>query len=75
MIRLIALAGFALAVTTASQAMTRAPLVQSSSLMTQVREGCGPGAIRTAAGCVARQDIRQTRRCLRWTGGICAQYQ
>jgi len=42
MIRLIAIAGFALAFATSAHAMTLAPL-QSDSVITQVREACGAG--------------------------------
>jgi len=43
MIRLIAVAGFALAVATSAQAMRPAPIPQSDGMITQVRFGCGPG--------------------------------
>ena len=60
MIRLIAIAGFALAFATSAHAMTLAPL-QSDSVITQVREACGAGRVRVNGVCVARTDIRQTR--------------
>ena len=75
MIRLIALVGFALVVATSSQAMTRAPLLQPDSLITQVRSGCGPGMVMVNGQCTARAAIRQARRCLRWTGSTCAAWQ
>jgi hypothetical protein len=75
MIRLIALVGFALAVATSSQAMTRAPLLQPDSLITQVREGCGPGMVMVNGQCTARAAVRQARRCLRWNGNACAAWQ
>ena len=74
MIKLIALAGLALTLTASAQAMTRAPL-QTDSLITQVREGCGPGEVRRAGICVARTTVRQERRCVRWTGTVCAVWQ
>jgi hypothetical protein len=78
MIRFIAIAAFALAFATSAHAMTLAPL-QPDSVITQVREGCGPGRIMVNGACVARTDIRQTRRavrrCLRWNGGVCAQWE
>src|SRR5215813_10331307 len=61
MIRLIAVAGLALALAPSAYAMPRAPL-QSDSLITQVREGCGPGRIRVNGICVARTTLRQVRR-------------
>jgi hypothetical protein len=43
MIRLIAVAGFALAVATSAQAMTPAPIPQPDGMITQVAAGCGAG--------------------------------
>src|SRR5215472_13082411 len=43
MIRLIAVAGFALAVATSAQGMTPAPIPQPDGIVTQVAFGCGPG--------------------------------
>jgi hypothetical protein len=74
MIRLIAAAGFALAVATSTQAMTRAPIYQPDSMITRVAWGCGPGRTMVNGVCVARATIRQNRRCVRWTGHVCAQY-
>jgi len=65
MITLIAVAGFALAVTTSAQAMTPAPIPQPDGMITQVRLGCGPGRTRVNGVCVARTTIRQTRRAVR----------
>ena len=65
MIRLIAVAGFALAVATSAQAMTPAPIPQSDGMITQVRLGCGVGRTMVAGHCVARTTIRQTRRAVR----------
>jgi hypothetical protein len=79
MIRLIAVAAFALAVATSAQAMTPAPLPQVDDMVTQVAVGCGPGRTRVNGVCVARTTVRQTRRavrrCVRWQGGACALYE
>jgi len=79
MIRLIAVAGFALAVATSAQAMTPALIHQPNSMITQVAAGCGPGRTMVNGVCVARTTIRQTRRavrrCVRWSGGTCALYE
>lgn len=79
MIRLIAVAGFALAVATSAQAMTPAPLQQPDEMVMTVREGCGPGRVRGPAGhCVARTTIRHARRaarrCLRREGSVCRRW-
>ena len=65
MIRLIAVAGFALAAATSAQAMTPAPIPQSDGMITQVRLGCGVGRTMVGGHCVARTTIRQTRRAVR----------
>ena len=65
MIRLIAVAGFALAVATSAQALSPAPLPQPDGMITQVRLGCGPGRTLVAGHCVARTTIRHTRRAIR----------
>ena len=75
MIRLIALVGFVLAAATSSQAMTRAPLLQPDSSITQVRFGCGPGMVVVNGQCTARAAVRQARRCIRWNGNACAAWQ
>ena len=74
MIRLIAVATFALAVATSAQAMSPAPLHQPNGLITQVREACGAGRVRINGVCVARTTKRQVRRCARWSGGACVRY-
>ena len=77
MIRLIAVAAFALAIATSAQAITRAPL-QSDGLITQVRQACGPGQVRIKGVCVLRTTTRQVRRghrrCAAWSEGFCVQY-
>lgn len=79
MIRLIAVAGFALAVATSAQAMTPAPIPQPDGMIMQVAAGCGPARTRVNGVCVARTTVRHTRRavrrCLRWQGGVCAHYE
>jgi hypothetical protein len=79
MLRLIAVAGFALFVATSAQAMTPAPPPQVGELVTRVAVGCGPGRTRVNGVCVARTTVRQTRRavrrCARWQGGTCALYE
>jgi hypothetical protein len=65
MLRLIAAAGFALAVASSAQAITPAPIPQPDDMITQVRLGCGPGRTRVGGVCVARTTIRHTRRMAR----------
>ena len=79
MLRLIAVAGFALLVATSASAMTPAPPPQVNEMVTRVAVGCGPGRTRVNGVCVARTTVRQTRRavrrCVRWQAGVCASYQ
>jgi hypothetical protein len=65
MLRLIAAAGFVVAVATSAQAITPAPIPQADGMVTQVRLGCGPFRTRVAGVCVARPTIRHTRRVVR----------
>ena len=65
MIRLIAVAGFALLVATSTQAMTPAPIPQPDGMVTQVALACGVGMTRVNGVCVARTAVRQTRRAVR----------
>jgi hypothetical protein len=65
MIRLIAAAGFVVALATSAQAITPAPLPQPDGMFTQVRFACGPGRTRVGGVCVARTTIRHTRRAVR----------
>jgi hypothetical protein len=62
MIRLIAAAGFVVAIATSAQALTPAPIPQPDGMITQIRLGCGPFRTRVNGVCVARSTIRQTRR-------------
>jgi hypothetical protein len=79
MIRLIAIAGFVLAITTSAQAFTPAPMPKPDGLITQVAAACGPGRTRVNGVCVARTTMRharrQVRRCVRWNAGVCARYE
>ena len=70
--RLIAFAVFALAITTSAQAMPVAPVHEADGIITQVAYGCGAGRTRVGGVCVARTTKRQVRRCVRWSGGVCA---
>ena len=75
MIRLITLAGFALALATSAQAMSPAPLHQPDGMTTQVAYGCGLGRTRVAGVCVARTTKRQVRRCAVWgVGNVCRRW-
>jgi hypothetical protein len=67
MIRLIAFAGFALAVTVPAQAMPVAPVHQPDSMITEVAAACGAGRTRVRGVCVARTTKRQARRAVRRT--------
>jgi len=78
MVRLIAVAGFVLALATSAQAIMPAPILQPDTMITEVAFGCGPGRTRVGGVCVARTTIRQTRRairrCVYWTGGVCGRW-
>jgi hypothetical protein len=65
MIRLIAVAGFALSVATSTQAMTPVLIPQPDGMITQVALACGIGRTRVNGVCVARTTVRQTRRAVR----------
>ena len=76
MIRLIAIAGFALVIATSAQAITPAPIPQlDDGMITPVAYGCGPFRTLVNGVCMARTTIRQARRqarrCVRWTGTAC----
>ena len=62
MIRLIAIAAFALAVATSAQAITLAPLHQSDNMITQVRQACGAGMHMINGRCVTTSARRHVRR-------------
>jgi hypothetical protein len=79
MLRLIAVAGFALTIATSAQGMTPAPLALPDGIVTQIAVGCGVGRTRINGVCVARTTVRharrEVRRCARWHGGACALYE
>jgi hypothetical protein len=75
MIRLIAVAAFALTVATPAQAMSPAPFPEPDSIATQVAFACGPGRTRVGGVCVARTTKRQVRRCAVWgAGNVCRRW-
>jgi hypothetical protein len=74
MIKLIAIAGLAFAITTSGQAMTRAPHLQPDSLVTPVIAGCGVGQTMVNGKCETRVEKRHNRRCLRWSGKTCEEF-
>ena len=75
MIRLIAFAAFAFAVTTSVQATPVAPIQEPDSMITQVVAGCGMGRTRVNDVCVSRAAKRHARRCVRrGGGGACAEW-
>ena len=65
MIRLIAVAGFALLFATSGQALTPAQSPQPDGMTTQIAAACGAGRTRVNGVCVARTTMRQTRRAVR----------
>jgi hypothetical protein len=65
MIRLITVAGLALAVATSTQAMTPAPIAGTNTIITQVALACGVGRTRLNGVCVARTTVRHARRVVR----------
>jgi hypothetical protein len=74
MIRIISLA-FVLALASSStQAMPLAATQQPDSMVTQVLAACGVGMTRVNGVCVSRHHKRQARRCARWNGTTCAQW-
>jgi hypothetical protein len=74
MIRIISVA-FVLALASSStQAMPLAATQQPDSMVTQVVAACGVGMTRVNGVCVSRHHKRQARRCARWNGTTCAQW-
>ena len=74
MIRLIAVAAFALAVATSAQAMSPVPLHQSDSMITKVRHECGAGYHMVNGSCHRTAVRRNAARCavgMRTVGGRC----
>ena len=64
-IKLIAVAGFALSIATPAQALTPAPFPEPEGMITQIAAACGAGRTRINGVCVARTTARQTRRAVR----------
>jgi hypothetical protein len=62
MIRLVAVAAFALALATSAQAMSPVPLHQSDGMITQVRHACGAGMHMVNGHCVTTSARRHVRR-------------
>jgi hypothetical protein len=74
MIRLIAVAVFALAAATSAQAMSPVPLHQRDGMVTQARVGrpLTPGSV---AGVHRRHVRRSVRRCAVWgPGHVCTRW-
>jgi len=74
MVKLIALAAITFVVTTSAQAMPRAVVQQSDSIVITVREACGAGMHRVNGVCIRTPARRQAARCaagLRYVGGRC----
>jgi hypothetical protein len=65
MIKLVAVAGFALSVATSAQALTPAPIPQPDRMITQIAAACGAGMTRVNGVCVSRTGVRHTRRAVR----------
>jgi hypothetical protein len=65
MIKMMAVAGFALSVATSTQAMTPAPMHQPNGMIKQVALACGVGRTRINGVCVARTAVRHVRRSAR----------
>jgi hypothetical protein len=79
MIRLIAIAAFALVVATSAEAMSPAPLHQSDGMITQIRRArpCyDPNQVRINGICQfwARHVPRAQHRCVEWNEGFCVEY-
>ena len=75
MIRLVAIAAFALAVATSAQAMSPVALHYADGIITQVREACGAGMHMVNGVCVTTPARRQARRCLVWGAGhVCRKW-
>jgi hypothetical protein len=75
MVRLIAIAAFALVVATSAQAMSPVPLHQPDGTITLVRHGCGAGMHMVNGHCRTTVARRQVRRCLVWGAGhVCRKW-
>lgn len=63
-----------MAMTSSTQAMTRAPVQQPDTMVTKVAEACGVGFQRVRGVCVRNSAVRTVRRCaagMRLVGGRC----
>ena len=79
MIRLIAVAAFALAVATSAEAMSPAPLHGPDGMITQIRQArrCeDPNQVRINGICEfwARHVPPARHRCVEWNEGFCVEY-
>ena len=88
MIRLIAIAGFALVVATSAEAMSPAPLHQSEGMITQIRQARQVRQARQARQCEDPNQIvingicmfwaehvpPARHRCVEWNEGFCVEY-
>ena len=73
MTKLVAVA-FVAAIASSAQAMPRAVVHQSDSIIVTVREACGAGMHRVNGVCIRTPARRQAARCaagLRYVGGRC----
>ena len=88
MIRLIAIAGFALVVATSAEALSPAPLHQSEGMITQIRQARQVRQARQARQCEDPNQIvingicmfwaehvpPARHRCVEWNEGFCVEY-
>jgi hypothetical protein len=79
MLRVLAAAGFVLALATSAEAIKPAPFHQPEDMIMQIAYGCGAGKTRVGSACVARTTTRHSRRasrairrCVGWHRGVCA---
>jgi hypothetical protein len=75
MTKTLAVVMFGLALASAAQAMPLASAHLPDGIITQARMGCGAGQVMVNGVCQSRAGMRQERRCARWTGSTCAQWQ
>ena len=71
----LAAAAFACALASTAQATPLGSIHQPDAMFTLAAAGCGAGMTMVNGKCIARVEKRQARRCLRWNGSTCAQYQ
>lgn len=75
MIKFVAIFVFALATALPAQARMVGPLQEPERIVTPVAAACGAGMTRRNGVCVARTNVRQARRCVRWNGSTCAAWE